>query len=436
MLDLLFLAHRLPYPPNKGDKIRSFNWLKHLSRSCNVHLGCFVDDADDLRHIPTVQAMCHETYIPRLNPRVARLRSLSGLATGQPLTVPYYRNRGLTRWVARQLQHGHIDAVLIFSGAMAQFLPSQSIGQPMHQAASPPGSPGLRAVCDFVDIDSDKWRQYAGRCRWPMSWLYRREATTLLSYERQVAWNTDANLFVSAAEASLVQRLAPEVAERTTYVENGVDTDYFAPCASDQGSPYPEGELPLVFTGAMDYWPNADAVQWFADEVLPTVRERAPRATFYIVGARPSAQVLELRRRPGIEVTGAVHDIRPYIEHARMSVAPLRIARGIQNKVLEAMSMAKAVVVSPQGFDGIDARPGRDLEVADGANAFIATVLRLLDTQDSAEMGTNARRLAIGRYAWQRNVDRLLDLLQGQSLDIRAGATPTSPPSSTPETPA
>ncbi len=433
MRDLLFLAHRLPYPPNKGDKIRSFNWLKHLSQSCNVHLGCFVDDTDDLQHIPTVQAMCHETYIPRLNPRVARLRSLSGLATGQPLSVPYYRNRGLKRWVARQLQGGHIDAVLIFSGAMAQFLPRPSLGRPMHQAAGPSG---LRSVCDFVDIDSDKWQQYAGRCRWPMSWLYRREAKTLLNYERQVAWNTDASLFVSAAEAGLFQRLAPEVAERTTYVENGVDTDYFASGASDQGSPYPASELPLVFTGAMDYWPNADAVQWFADEVLPAVRARVPRTTFYIVGARPGAQVLELRRRPGIEVTGAVHDIRPYIEHARMSVAPLRIARGIQNKVLEAMSMGKAVVVSPQGFDGIDAQPGRDLEVADGADAFITTVLRLLDTEDNAGMGANARRLTTGRYAWQRNVDRLLDLLQGQSLDIRAGATPTSPPSPTPETPA
>ena len=405
MKNLLFLVHRIPYPPNKGDKIRSFNWLKHLSREYRVHLGCFIDDSDDLRHIPALQEFCAETHLVQLNPLLGRLRSLSGLLTGKPLTLPYYADSGLSAWVRERIEGGSIDAVLIYSGAMAQFLPEDIPGD-------------VRTVCDFVDIDSDKWLQYSDHKPWPMNWVYRREARRMLAVERQVAWRTDAHLFVSAAEAKMFQTLAPEVADRTAHVENGVDTEYFDP-GLDYSSPYPEGQINLVFTGAMDYWPNVDAVVWFATEVLPLIREQAADVHFFIVGARPAAQVVKLQALPGVQVIGAVKEMRPWLAHADVAVAPLRIARGIQNKVLEAMSMARPVVVTPEGLDGIDAKPGEQLELAANPDDFSAAVLRLLDPVRSAAMGADARALMQRRFAWQANWERLQCLLQGESLPIR-----------------
>jgi sugar transferase (PEP-CTERM/EpsH1 system associated) len=241
----------------------------------------------------------------------------------------------------------------------------------------------------------------------------------MLAVERHVARHTDAHLFVSAAEAKLFRTLAPEVADRTTYVENGVDTGYFDP-DREYPNPYPPGRRNLVFTGAMDYWPNVDAVVWFATDVLPLIREQAPDVDFSIVGARPAAAVGKLQTLPGVQVIGAVKEMRPWLAHADVAVAPLRIARGIQNKVLEAMSMARAVVVTPEGLDGIDAEPGTHLEMAANPEAFATAVLRLLDPLRAAEMGVVARALMQRRFAWQHNWDRLQCLLQGESLAIRA----------------
>jgi sugar transferase (PEP-CTERM/EpsH1 system associated) len=405
---LLFLAHRIPYPPNKGDKIRSYHWLGHLARHYRVHLGTFVDDSQDLRHLPTVQALCAETYIARLDPRLARLRSTRGLLTGQPLTVPYYAHRGLAQWVRGLLAARRIDAVLVYSGAMAQYVP-----------ASLPDR--VRSVCDFVDVDSDKWRQYAAALRGPMRWVYGREAARLERFERAVAWRFDASLFVSAAEAEQFRRIAPEVAERVTHADNGVDTEYFSPDHA-LDCPYPAGEESIVFTGAMDYWPNVDAVTWFVQEVLPAVREARSRAVFSIVGSRPTESVRRLAQVAGVRVTGAVDDIRPYLAHARVAVAPLRIARGVQNKVLEAMAMARPVAVSPQGLDGIGAVAGRELLVADAPRDFAARVAEVLADRVPPGLGAAARARVVADYAWQTSFARIDQLLCGESLPI-AGAS-------------
>jgi sugar transferase (PEP-CTERM/EpsH1 system associated) len=257
-------------------------------------------------------------------------------------------------------------------------------------------------VVDFCDVDSDKWRQYADQKSWPMSWLYRHEARQLLSYERRVARDYDASLFVSAPEAQLFRDLAPESSARIGFFNNGVDTDYFSP-DSRYVNPYPAGERAIVFTGAMDYWPNVDAVQWFAGEVLPQLRTRFADLRFYIVGARPAQAVRDLASLPGVTVTGTVPDVRPYIFHAQAAVAPLRIARGIQNKVLEAMAMATPVVVSPQALEGIDAEPGLDLVLADGAEAFVDAVSGMLHARQNA-MGRAARQRVERQYSWPSNL--------------------------------
>ena len=391
MEDLLLLIHRIPYPPNKGDKIRSYNLLKHLARDYRVHLATFVDDADDWQYVPKVEAMCASSHFARLNPLKARVRSLGALVKNRSLSIDYYQDAGMARWVEQAMAAHKVKRVMVFSSPMAQYAD---------------GYRDARRVIDFCDVDSDKWRQYADKKSWPMSWLYRHEARQLLRYERQVASQYDASLFVSAPEADLFRQLAPESVARIGHFSNGVDTEYFSP-DHDFASPFAAGTRALVFTGAMDYWPNVDAVQWFCDEVFPTLRAADAALAFYIVGSRPSPQVQALAQLPGVSVTGTVPDVRPYIRHATAAVAPLRIARGIQNKVLEAMAMAAPTVVSPQALEGIDAVPGAELVLADGALAWIAALTALLarSNQDmSREMGCAARARVEHHYSWPSNL--------------------------------
>ena len=390
MENLLLLIHRIPYPPNKGDKIRSYHLLKHLAQHYHVHLATFVDDEDDWQHVPTVQAMCTSSHFGKLNPLTGKLRSLAALASTRALSFDYYRDGAMQGWVDQAMREQRIDRVLVFSSPMAQYAEAY---------------PAARRVVDFCDVDSDKWRQYAGQKPWPMSWLYRREADTLLAYERHVAATCDASLFVSDPEAELFRTLAPESAAKIGYFNNGVDTDYFSP-ERTYARPYAAGERALVFTGAMDYWPNIDAVQWFANEIFPPLFKANPALRFYIVGARPTAAVSALGQLPGVTVTGTVPDVRPYIHHAEVTVAPLRIARGIQNKVLEAMAMARPMVVSPQALEGIDATPGSELLLADGADAFISTLSALVANPNAA-LGSAARSKVERQYSWPSNLARI-----------------------------
>ncbi len=389
------LAHRIPYPPNKGDKIRSYHLLQHLARHYQVHLGTFVDDSDDWRHVPRVRELCAGSHFAPLNPAWARLRSLGALLANRSLSLDYYRDAGLRAWVAATMQREGIGRILVFSSAMAQY-------------AAP--YPQARRVVDFVDVDSDKWRQYAAKTDWPLKLLYGHEARQLLAYERRVTRDSDAALFVSAPEAQLFRQLAPESAAKIGHFSNGVDCDYFSPVQA-QARPFGAAEEALVFTGAMDYWPNIDAVGWFARTVLPGVRAHHPGAVFHIVGARPTPAVLELATLPGVVVAGAVADMRPYLGHAALCVAPLRIARGIQNKVLEAMAMGRTIVVSPQALEGIAATPGRELLLADGAAQFVDAVAQALRRPDPA-IGRAARARVEEQYAWASHLAPLRAMLE------------------------
>ena len=420
MEDLLFLSHRIPYPPNKGDKIRSWNDLKYLARSYRIHLGAFVDDPLDMRYRDKLESMCASVYLLPLRPAMRRLCSLSGLLRNVSLSIPYYHDRSMQQWVDSRLQQEGLQRIFVFSSPMAQFVMN-------HRASL------CRRVIDFVDVDSDKWRQYANHKRWPLSWLYRREAEHLLMFEKQVATTFDSSIFVSAAEAKLFKRMVPEAAGRTGFLNNGVDGDYFSP-QRDYENPYDSQSRHIVFTGAMDYWANVHAVQWFAMHVMPVVREAVPAANFVIVGARPSVEVQNLADLPGVEVTGAVPDVRPYLAHAHVAVAPLRIARGVQNKVLEAMSMAKAVVATPAAMEGIDFTNPEELQVAESEREFASRVIRLL-RQDIPASAVESRQWVAKRYDWNRNLGRIGALLesvprQGQSPDVadRRPAIPDEKP--------
>jgi polysaccharide biosynthesis protein PslH len=395
MEPLLFLAHRLPYPPTKGDKVRSWHFLEHLAGRYRVFLGTFIDDPADQPHVAALERLCAEVYVERIVPRFRRARSASAFLTGEALTLAYFRSARLAKWTRRIVARAGIRRALAFSSPMAQYLRD---------------SPGVRCVVDFVDMDSAKWADYALLRRWPASALYRREARRLFAYERDVAARSEVSIFVTDEEAQRFRSHAPECADRVIAVRNGVDSEYFSP-ARDFASPFVPDERAVVFTGAMDYWPNVDAVVWFAREVLPRIRKHDSSVRFHIVGMNPSAAVRVLASE-ATTVTGRVDDVRPYLRHARVVVAPLRVARGIQNKVLEAMAMAKPVVATAASAAALSVRQRVELEVASDAEAFASKVLQLMDPACAEGMGRRARQRVLGDYAWSASLKSLDALLQ------------------------
>ncbi len=398
MARLLYLVHRLPYPPNKGDKVRSYHLMKHLAQRHELHLGTFIDDPADEVHLDAVRAFCTDMYVARLSPRSAKLRSLSGLASGEALSLPYYRDAGLRAWVKETCAKHRFDAAVVFSSVMADYLPDD-----------------LPALVDFVDMDSAKWAQYAGTHRWPFSWLYRREGEKLLAFERAVAARARRAYFVTDAECNLFLHAAPECAGRVEAMCNGVDADFFDP-ANGGASPYAPGDIPVVFTGAMDYVPNIDAAVWCAGDILPRLRARHPAVRFAIVGRSPDPAVQALAGEGGgngVIVTGTVDDVRPWIAHAAVVVAPLRIARGIQNKVLEAMAMARPVVASAACAGPIEAVAGTELLAAETAEDYVSQIEALLADRTRADaIGQAARRRVLEHYSWDAHlgaIDRSLE---------------------------
>ncbi|MCC6610748.1 MAG: TIGR03087 family PEP-CTERM/XrtA system glycosyltransferase [Burkholderiales bacterium] len=407
MEPLLFLSHRIPFPPNKGDKVRSYHLLNHLAARYRIHLGTFVDDPADWPHVDALRARCASVLARPLDPRRSRIRSLAGLFTGEPLTLPYFRDRALQRWVNRTVYRERIRKCFVFSSAMAQYVT---------------GLPKLLRVVDLVDVDSEKWRQYATERRWPLSWIYRREADRLLAWEAAAVREFDAGLLVTPAERALFAQHAPREAGRVHVVANGVDTDHFCPDVRLE-RPFPANEKAIVFTGAMDYWPNADAARWFASDILPSVVQRDPDAQFYVIGMNPPPSVRALAQNPAVTVTGRVPDTRPYLQHAAVAVAPLRLARGVQNKILEAMAMARPVVASTECVRALSAVPDREILVAGDASEFASRVLDALSS-DRDGMGGAARRRVLDDYQWSRNLARI-DALLGDA------PIPAQPPVST-----
>ena len=402
MRNLLFLSHRIPYPPDKGDKIRAWNILRYLSRTHRIHLGCFIDDPADRQDLAPLAAHCADLTCLPLDPRAQRLKALLRLRRRQPLSLGYFQDRRLQRWVDAKLADSAIDSVYVFSSAMA--------GSVMHAKAA-------RRVLDMVDVDSEKWTAYAETARFPARHVWAREGRTLLAFERLAAARFDHSLFVSEHEWQRFVTLAPETVDRTSWVSNGVDFDHFSP-AHGFAPPFAGEGADLVFTGRMDYRPNIDAVRWFAREVLPVLRRRVPTVRFWIVGAAPTNEVRALTRLSGVEVTGRVPDTRPYLAAADVVVAPLGIGRGIQNKLLEAMAMARPVVATPEAFQGVRAEPGRDILLASGVDETVQRIADVLDGRH-ATMGAAARCAVEASHQWSvtlRPLDRLFGVARPEPV--------------------
>ncbi|TVT76020.1 MAG: TIGR03087 family PEP-CTERM/XrtA system glycosyltransferase [Denitromonas halophila] len=385
---LLYLVHRIPYPPNKGDKLRSFHILRHLANHYRVFLATFVDHPDDWRHVQALNQWCGGVHAVRLNPKLGRLRSLRALASGDALSVPYYLDAGMAAWVREVVARERISKAVVFSGPMAQYLADLSLD---------------RTVIDFCDVDSAKWTQYAASRRGVMAWLYRREGRLLGQFERRWAQRADVSSFVTRAEADLFLAEAPQLADRVLAIENGVDAEVFSP-ANGGERPYSDGTPNIVFAGAMDYWPNVDAATWFVAEVMPRIWAKWPAACFTIVGMNPTPEVRALAVPARVVVTGTVPDVRPYVHHADVAVAPLRVARGIQNKVLEAMSMGRPVVVSAASAKGLRGEAGVSHEIAESPDDYVEAISRCLRPEVGKSMGLAARQIVLEQYAWDAHL--------------------------------
>jgi len=386
---ILMLAHRIPYPPHTGDKTRAFHIARHLARRHELTLAFLVDERADLAGLAPLREAVPTLEFGRLWKPWSLFKGLAGLAAGGPLSLAYFRSRGLRRRLSGRLGEAPYDLVYASSTPMAQYARALEIP----------------VVMDFVDVDSDKWRQYADHTRPPLSWLYRVEGRRLQAAEAEIARWASVCLLATQAEQSLLQSFAPWA--RSAVIPNGIDLAYYEPVATPAVQPV------VLFTGAMDYLPNIDAVCHFCADILPRVRREIPETRFYIVGLNPSPDVLRLASMPGVTVTGKVPDVRPYYARAGVCVAPLRIGRGIQNKVLQGMAMGLPLVASPLAARGLEAQPGRHLEVADDAAEFAAQLVRLLKSPaERRALGRNGRAFVEANYGWERSLFNLELLLE------------------------
>ena len=395
---ILLLTHRLPFPPNKGDKIRSFHLLAHLARRHEVYLACLVDDEQDLAHITEVTRRVRGFAHGVIGGRLRKLLSSASLLQGRSVTVNYFYCARLQRQIDAWIDSLSFDCCFCFSSPMAEYL-----FRSVHAAGK---LLDTVRVMDLIDVDSYKWRQYARRAPFWSAWVYWLEARNLSAYERRIARSFDHLFVVSEQERSHFPDSAAAGSLRA--LANGVDLDFFTsayvPVRQIAGRP-------LVFTGVMDYWPNVEGMIWFVERILPRVRQRVPGTQLYIVGSRPTPAVRKLARIPDITVTGFVADTRDYLAAASVCVVPLRIARGIQNKILEAMAMGKPVVTTRQAFEGVRAVAGEEIVVADGEENFArATVNLLLDPAVAGRIGARARGCVERHYSWDANLGELAQI--------------------------
>jgi polysaccharide biosynthesis protein PslH len=374
---ILFLAHRLPYPPNKGDKIRSFWELSSLGERHEVDLFCFYDDPADEFHISGLRNYCDSCYAEPISVFGSRVRAVSALMSGRAFSSAFYYSRTMATRIADTVRRKNYDAVFIFGSTMAQYVEHM---------------PHLPRILDLVDVDSDKWLQYASRTRRPLSWVWRTEAHRLQLWERELVDTFSNTLVCTEAEARLLRGIAPT--GNVTVLQNSVDTDYYRPEAVQIPESIRRLQPYVVFTGSMDYFPNVDAVQFFGREVFPLIRDQVPDLRFVIAGRNPVPEVVRLSAEPGIELTRDVPDMRPYLLAASVAVAPMRIARGVQNKILEALAMDIPVVASPMAAGALP----KELALLVMAESEPKHIAARVKDYILAPARTGARRTFLKRY--------------------------------------
>jgi len=400
MKRLLFIAHRVPYPPDKGERVRAFHEIVALAEHFSITLAALAHSDGDVVAASELGRWCEKVLTGRAGGRVGLVRGALSAAVGRSVTEGFFQDKRLMRALVEEAGKERFDIVFGYSSSTLPYVLA---------------IPAKARVMDLVDVDSAKWDAYAQAAHGPKRWLFRREARGVRALEQLAVARCDAVFLVSKAEAEALGTASGKVMA----VGNGVDTDYFAPVEQPAGPPR------LVFTGTMNYRPDVEGVCWFVREVWPELKRRVPDLIFTIVGRDPTPEVRRLAEVPGVAVTGTLPDVRPYLAAATVAVAPLRIARGIQNKVLEAMAMGLAVVASPAALEGLEVAVGAEALQADAGQAWQRTIMDLLaDPARRAALGRAARQRVVADYSWGARMEGLVALCQQMASGVAAVAVP------------
>ncbi len=387
-MKILFVSHRIPYPPNKGDKLRAFHILKHLAQKHEVDLACVSDNKQDLSYVADLKPYCGDISAVYISPFESRLNYLRYLFSKFPITLGHFYSGQFKRQLNSLIAQGKYDLICVFSVAMSQYVLEVD---------------HIPKLLDLVDADCQKWLSYAEYAKFPLSFIYRLEGKRTREYEKAVCPKFTACTVVSEAEKHILEQFVP--ADNLHVVANGIDQKPYRPYADYKK---PE-EQNLLFVGGMFYFAYIDGILHFYNHAFEHIKKAFPKLKFYIVGADPAPEVLKLANDPNVRVTGFVDDLMPYLKKATVYVVPLRMAPGIQNKILEAMAMNIPVVSTSAAIQGIDAKPGRDVIVADDPKSFADGVIRLLkEPQLRHDLIQNAKKLIDEKYDWQKNL-KILD---------------------------
>lgn len=408
MSEILFLAHRVPFPPNRGDKIRAHHLLRRLACIGPIHVGCFVENDEDRKGAEQLAEIATTCFVKNRSKPLA-VAGAEAMLTGRPVSVTAFASAQLAKWVCSTLRDRPIDTIVVFSGQMGQYVPEDFSG---------------RVIIDLCDVDSAKFESYAEAGDRP--WLHRREGRLLARDEERLGHRADAITLITNAEAELYRsRLRDAASVTIRSIGNGIDTDFFDP-SRIQASPALKSDRGphFVFTGQMDYPPNEQAMIWAIKEFLPVLRRGYPGAMLHIVGRKPTRALLSLGQIEGVRIWGEVPDVRPYIKAADFVLAPLLIARGVQNKVLEAMALAKPVLLTPQAATGIEARDGVHWLVEDlDPSAMVQKIDPILSAAETrTALGERARRFVVENHAWGAMLDPFERIVRGEREGARDAA--------------
>lgn len=399
-MNILFLAHRIPYPPDKGDKIRSYNLIRHLAKKNDLFLGTILEEQNDENHLLELGKYCKKVYAAQYT---GKSKLLYSIFSGQSFSVSNFYDKDLQKFVDETLENHNIQVLICFCSSMAEYV----FKTPLFKKNK---LKGIKLIMDYVDLDSDKWRQYSEFSKGFLKYLYNMERKRLFKFEIIINQIFHHSIFISQREVATFKKHYPDV-KNIKIIPNGVDYEYFSPDVNSLPHPtkkYIKGPM-LLFTGVMDYFANINGVTWFCHEIFPIIKNEIPDAQFYIVGNKPTDAVWALSEIEGVNVTGYVEDIRIYYRMADVCVTPLRIARGLQNKVLEAMSTGNAVVATSSAKNGIVCTENKDIIVADDEKKFAAEVISLIKNKEKrAKMSLCAMKNVHKNYSWDENL-KILD---------------------------
>jgi len=403
---ILMLTHRIPYPPDRGDRIRAWNILKHLSTYADVSLACLTNEPMHPKTKEVLQSICRRVVIAPVGNRARWMRAGASFLKGKSLTDGLFWSPRLAQTLDHWADSLMFDSALVYCSSMMSYIRRKKLRE-------------IPRVVDLVDVDSQKWSDYAANSNGWKRIIYRAEANRIRALENETLATSKAVVLASDAEAELFRKTVPSIKSSIYGISNGVDIDYFSPThtgtkvsLTKHDSLEIANPFRLVFVGVLDYLPNVDGLTWFAKNVWPPLRSACPSVTLEIVGRNPTRPVKQLGSIEGITVIGSVDDVRPYIERSDAVIAPLRIARGIQNKVLEAMAMSKPLIVTSHVAKGIDAIADEHLLVADGTIDWVNELRRLHGNPEiRAKLSKAARDLVVEKYTWRSRLQTLNTLL-------------------------